>query len=40
MTPFYAIYGQHPRSVWPSIQEKCVAGNEFIDRLEMLRKEL
>ena len=36
MTPFYAIYGQHPRSVWPSIQEKCVAGN----KLEMLREEL
>src|SRR5216110_35377 len=40
MTPFYAVYGQHPRSVWPSIQEKCVAGNEFIDRLETLREEL
>src|SRR6266480_6873095 len=34
MIPFYAIYGQHPRSVWPSIQEKCVADNEFIDRLD------
>src|SRR5437762_1515114 len=40
MTPFYAVYGQHPRSVWPSIQEKCVAGNEFVDRLETLREEL
>ena len=40
MMPFYAVYGQHPRSVWPSIQEKCVAGNEFIDWLETLRKEL
>src|SRR5207248_1784871 len=40
MMPFYAIYRQRPHSVWPSIQEKCVTGNEFIDQLEMLRKEL
>ena len=40
MMLFYAIYGQHPHSVWPSIQEKYVAGNKFIDQLEMLRKEL
>src|SRR5207248_10849804 len=40
MTLFYTIYGQHPHSVWLSIQEKCVAGNEFIDWLEMLREEL
>ena len=40
MIPFYAIYGQHPHSVWLSIQEKCVAGNKFVDQLEMLREEL
>ena len=40
MTPFYAEYGQHPRSIWPSIQDKCVAGNEYIDNLEKLREEL
>ena len=40
MTPFYAEYGQHPRSIWPSIQDKCVAGNEYVDNLEKLREEL
>ena len=41
MTPFYAGYGQHPRSVWPSdTQEKCVAGNEYVNRLEEIREEL
>src|SRR4051812_32142072 len=40
MTPFYAVYRQHLRSIWPSIQDKCVAGNEFIDNLEKLCKYL
>jgi hypothetical protein len=40
VTPFYAVYGQHPRSIWPSTQEKCIAGNEFVDRLEEVREEL
>ena len=41
MTPFYAGYGQHPRSVWPSdTQEKCVAGNKYVNHLEEIRKEL
>jgi len=40
MTPFYAVYGQHPRSVWPTIQEKCIAGNDFVDKLEQVREEL
>ena len=41
MTPFYAVYGQHPRSIWPTnVQDKCIAGNEFIDRLEKLRDRL
>ncbi len=35
MTLFYASYEQHSRSVWPSdTQEKCVAGNEYMNRLE------
>src|SRR5207248_10176583 len=40
MILFYAIYGQHPHSVWPSIQEKYVADNKFVDWLETLREEL
>src|SRR2546429_3772255 len=40
MTSFYAQYGLHPRSIWPSIQDKCVAGNQFVDNLEKLREEL
>ena len=41
MTPFYAVYGQHPRSIWPTnVQDKCVAGNEFIDQMEKLRDRL
>ena len=41
MTLFYASYGQHPRSVWLSdIQEKCVAGNEYVNCLEEIREEL
>jgi Chromo (CHRromatin Organisation MOdifier) domain len=40
MTPFFAVYGQHPRSIWPSVQDKCIAGNEFVDRLEKGREEL
>ena len=43
MTPFYAVYGQHPRSIWPTasdVEEKCVASNEFVDRMEKVREEL
>ena len=40
MTPFYAEYGQHPCLIWLSIQDKCVAGNEYVDNLEKLREEL
>ena len=41
MTLFYASYGQHSRSVWPSdTQEKYVAGNEYVNRLEEIREEL
>ena len=40
MTPFYAEYGQHLHSIWLSIQDKCVAGNEYIDNLEKLKVEL
>ena len=41
MTPFYASYGQHSHLVWPSdTQEKCVAGNEYVNHLEEIREEL
>src|SRR5947207_14516014 len=41
MTPFYASYGQCLRSVWLSdTQEKCVAGNEYVNHLEEIREEL
>src|SRR5947207_11098235 len=41
MTLFYASYGQHPHSVWSSdTQEKCVAGNEYVNHLEEIREEL
>jgi hypothetical protein len=40
MTPFYAVYGQHPHSMWPTVQEKCIAGNKFIDKLEEVCEEL
>ena len=34
MTPFFIVYGEHPHSIWPTAsetQEKCIAGNDFVD---------
>ena len=34
MTPFFIVYGEYSHSVWPTVletQEKCIAGNNFVD---------